>query len=111
MEEDISTLHVLIFGPFETPYEGGFFHFVLRCPPSYPFRPPRVRLMTTGDGAVRFNPNLYANGKVNRPPLPPSTNVYRSPFKYAPIFTPNATPPALVFFIHISVELFTLFFL
>ena len=64
MDEDISSIHVLISGPFETPYEGGFFHFVIRCPPSYPFHPPRVRLMTTGDGAVRFNPNLYASGKV-----------------------------------------------
>ncbi len=37
-EEDISTIHVLISGPFETPYEGGFFHFVVRCPPNYPFK-------------------------------------------------------------------------
>eukprot|EP00731_Ephydatia_muelleri_P032698 Em0024g242a len=26
--------------------------------------PPRVRLLTTGGGTVRFNPNLYPNGKV-----------------------------------------------
>lgn len=63
-EDDICTIHALISGPFETPYEGGFFYFILRCPPDYPFSPPRVRLMTTGRGTVRFNPNLYQNGKV-----------------------------------------------
>jgi ubiquitin-conjugating enzyme E2 Z len=54
----------MITGPFDTPYEGGFFYFVIRCPPDYPIRPPRVKLMTTGQGQVRFNPNLYKNGKV-----------------------------------------------
>lgn len=39
-------------------------NYVLRFPPNYPFRPPRVRLMTTSNGTVRFNPNLYKNGKV-----------------------------------------------
>ncbi|GBG25451.1 Ubiquitin-conjugating enzyme E2 Z [Hondaea fermentalgiana] len=27
-------------------------------------KPPKVQSMTTGNGLVRFNPNLYANGKV-----------------------------------------------
>lgn len=57
-------LHVLITGPFDTPYEGGFFHFQLRFPPNYPLASPRMRFMTTGGGTVRFNPNLYHNGKV-----------------------------------------------
>ena len=54
----------LITGPFATPYEGGFFLFELRMPNDYPHRPPRVKLLTTGGGRVRFNPNLYACGKV-----------------------------------------------
>lgn len=57
-------IHALITGPFDTPYEGGFFYFLIRCPPDYPIRPPRVKLETTGNGRVRFNPNLYRNGKV-----------------------------------------------
>jgi ubiquitin-conjugating enzyme E2 Z len=61
---DMTTVHALITGPFDTPYEGGFFYFVIRCPPDYPIRAPRVKLMTTGEGRVRFNPNLYKNGKV-----------------------------------------------
>ena len=60
----VSQLHALITGPFDTPYEGGLFHFVIRFPPNYPLVPPRVAFMTTGGGTVRFNPNLYRNGKV-----------------------------------------------
>lgn len=63
-ESDITIVHALITGAFETPYEGGFFYFILRCPPDYPLRPPKVKLMTTGGGDVRFNPNLYKSGKV-----------------------------------------------
>ncbi|XP_061192388.1 ubiquitin-conjugating enzyme E2 Z-like [Saccostrea echinata] len=63
-KEDMTVIHALITGPFDTPYEGGFFYFIIRCPPDYPIRPPRVKLMTTGDNQVRFNPNLYKNGKV-----------------------------------------------
>lgn len=63
-KDDITKLHALLTGPFDTPYEGGFFYFLIRCPPDYPIRAPRVRLMTTGEGTVRFNPNLYKNGKV-----------------------------------------------
>lgn len=62
--ENITKIHALIIGPFDTPYEGGFFYFLIRCPPDYPIRPPRCRLMTTGNNTVRFNPNLYRNGKV-----------------------------------------------
>ncbi|XP_070546145.1 ubiquitin-conjugating enzyme E2 Z-like [Ptychodera flava] len=63
-KDDITKVHALITGPFDTPYEGGFSHFLIRFPPDYPIRPPRVKLITTGDGKVRFNPNLYRNGKV-----------------------------------------------
>ncbi|KAL8570196.1 ubiquitin-conjugating enzyme E2 Ze [Nucella lapillus] len=63
-KDDITKLHALLTGPFDTPYEGGFFYFLIKCPPDYPIRPPRVRLMTTGNGMVRFNPNLYKCGKV-----------------------------------------------
>lgn len=61
---DAALVHALLIGLEDTPYEGGLFHFVLRCPSDYPYRPPRVKLCTTGHGTVRFNPNLYANGKV-----------------------------------------------
>lgn len=63
-ENDLTKIHAIISGPPDTPYEGGFFYFFIRVPPTYPLLPPRVKLMTTGHGCVRFNPNLYANGKV-----------------------------------------------
>ncbi|CAM9428905.1 unnamed protein product [Scytosiphon promiscuus] len=63
-EDLVTVVHALVTGPFDTPYEGGFYYFVLHCPDDYPHSPPRVRLMTTGGGTVRFNPNLYADGKV-----------------------------------------------
>eukprot|EP00752_Nemacystus_decipiens_P008465 g7565.t2 len=63
-EDLVTVVHALVTGPFDTPYEGGFYYFVLHCPDDYPHNPPRVRLLTTGGGKVRFNPNLYANGKV-----------------------------------------------
>lgn len=47
-----------------SPYDGGCFLFDLYCPPSYPQVPPKVSLMTTGGGTVRFNPNLYTDGYV-----------------------------------------------
>lgn len=63
-EEDMTKIHALVTGPFDTPYEGGFFYFLIRCPPNYPIAAPKVKLMTTSDGTVRFNPNFYKNGKV-----------------------------------------------
>ncbi|KAH6936418.1 hypothetical protein HPB50_016968 [Hyalomma asiaticum] len=37
----------------------------MQCLPEYHFEPPRVRLMNTGGGCVRFSPNLHATGMVN----------------------------------------------
>jgi hypothetical protein len=40
------------------------FTFDLYLPPQYPDVPPKVQFLTTGGGHVRFNPNLYSDGKV-----------------------------------------------
>eukprot|EP01033_Poteriospumella_lacustris_P012073 gene12074-8626_t len=48
----------------DCPYFGGVFVFHVLIPPRYPQAPPAVRLVTTDGGRVRFNPNLYACGKV-----------------------------------------------
>jgi ubiquitin-protein ligase len=42
----------------------GCFVFDILLPPNYPDSPPKFQLLTTGGGKVRFNPNLYADGKV-----------------------------------------------
>jgi ubiquitin-protein ligase len=62
-EKNIYQLKILIIGDKSTPYYGGFFMFELEFPDNYPHQPPKVKFLTT-DGIVRFNPNLYANGKV-----------------------------------------------
>eukprot|EP01117_Protostelium_nocturnum_P002171 TRINITY_DN1280_c0_g1_i4.p1 TRINITY_DN1280_c0_g1~~TRINITY_DN1280_c0_g1_i4.p1 ORF type:complete len:882 (-),score=332.81 TRINITY_DN1280_c0_g1_i4:226-2871(-) len=63
-EEDITHIDALIVGPPDTPYQDGFFHFDMVFPSDYPWKSPAVQLVTTDNGAVRFNPNLYACGKV-----------------------------------------------
>ncbi|KZT27605.1 hypothetical protein NEOLEDRAFT_1176617 [Neolentinus lepideus HHB14362 ss-1] len=57
-------IKIMIAGPEKTPYEGGLFEFDCFMPLEYPHKPPLVHLRTTGGGRVRFNPNLYAQGKV-----------------------------------------------
>jgi baculoviral IAP repeat-containing protein 6 len=54
----------MITGPDETPYANGCFFFDIMIPPTYPQVSPKVQFLTTGGGAVRFNPNLYNCGKV-----------------------------------------------
>jgi len=54
----------LVSGPVDTPYAYGLYLFDIVCGESFPQTPPSVHIMTTGDGAVRFNPNLYSDGYV-----------------------------------------------
>lgn len=63
-ESNVTLVHALIIGPPDTPYENGFFYFIVVFPTDYPIMPPKVKLMTTGGSQVRFNPNLYKDGKV-----------------------------------------------
>ena len=58
-------VQVLITGPADTPYANGCFVFDIFFPPGYPNHPMLVNLETTGHRTVRFNPNLYADGKVH----------------------------------------------
>jgi ubiquitin-protein ligase len=48
----------------DCPYYGGFYVFDIFIPDEYPQVNPKVQFKTTGNGSVRFNPNLYACGKV-----------------------------------------------
>ena len=63
-EEKVNEIRFLIIGPAGTPYENGCFEFEMIIGYDYPDKPPNVQIMTTGSGSVRFNPNLYNNGKV-----------------------------------------------
>jgi ubiquitin-protein ligase len=57
-------MKAIIIGPAGTPYENGIFDFDIACDENFPQAPPQVQFKTTGGGQARFNPNLYADGKV-----------------------------------------------
>ncbi|WEW58598.1 ubiquitin-conjugating enzyme [Emydomyces testavorans] len=63
-EEDIRHVKAMIIGPAGTPYEFGFFEFTIEFPKDYPASPPKVESVTTNGGRCRFNPNIYACGKI-----------------------------------------------
>jgi ubiquitin-protein ligase len=51
-------------GSKDTPYSNGAFLFDLYCDDTYPNSAPKMTIITTGNGKIRFNPNLYPDGKV-----------------------------------------------
>jgi ubiquitin-protein ligase len=61
--DNIKKGYALIIGPQDTIYSHGMYFFEFNYPDDYPFSPPKLTYLTNGDG-VRFNPNLYRNGKV-----------------------------------------------
>lgn len=63
-DDDVRQLRALIVGPPDTPYEFGFFEFQVKFPKEYPIKSPSVICITTNGGQTRFNPNIYAQGKV-----------------------------------------------
>ena len=63
-ENNICLFKLLFIPDSTTPYAYGFFEFDLFIPGDYPNSPPKIKFLTTGNGKVRFNPNLYNCGKV-----------------------------------------------
>ncbi|KAL0949942.1 hypothetical protein HGRIS_009968 [Hohenbuehelia grisea] len=63
-ETRVDVIKALITGPEGTPYYNGCYLFDIFLGPSYNQAPPSVKYMTTNGGKFRFNPNLYADGKV-----------------------------------------------
>lgn len=61
---DVRHVRALIVGPPDTPYEFGFFEFTVKFGREYPTKAPSVLAITTNGGRTRFNPNIYAAGKV-----------------------------------------------
>lgn len=63
-KQRVDMMKALIVGSSNTPYAHGCYEFDIFCDNKYPNESPKMNLMTTGAGSVRFNPNLYACGKV-----------------------------------------------
>lgn len=60
----VDVMKCLVMGAAGTPYAHGAYVFDVYFGEDYPNGPPKCNLETTGAGKVRFNPNLYACGKV-----------------------------------------------
>ena len=63
-EQNIQLYKILIIPDESTPYAYGFYEFDLYIPSDYPHTVPQMKFLTTDGGKIRFNPNLYNNGKV-----------------------------------------------
>lgn len=62
-EKLFNKIMFLIIGAENTPYANGAFQFNLEISANYPQIPPKCEILT-GRENVRFNPNLYQDGKV-----------------------------------------------
>jgi ubiquitin-conjugating enzyme E2 G1 len=58
-DTDIYEWDVIIMGPDETPYQGGFFRARITFPVEYPNQPPTMRFLSD-----MFHPNVHQDGKV-----------------------------------------------
>ena len=57
--EDIMLWEATIFGPEDTPYQGGKFKLQIKFTTEYPVKPPSVKFISK-----MFHPNIYRDGKV-----------------------------------------------
>ena len=63
-ESRMDIMRALIVPGETTPYANGMFTFDIFLPKEYPNVPPKVQFLTTDGGRIRFNPNLYIDGRV-----------------------------------------------
>ena len=62
-EDNILKGYALLIINNKSPYQYGNYLFEFNFPNNYPFSPPTLKYLTN-DGNMRFNPNLYIDGKV-----------------------------------------------
>ncbi|KAH6920614.1 hypothetical protein HPB50_028399 [Hyalomma asiaticum] len=64
VEMTTAKIDKLMLGPPGTPYEGGFFQLLMKCPSKYSNSAPRFGVTAADAGCVRFLPNLRENDEV-----------------------------------------------
>ena len=62
---NIKEWHYCFEGPKDTPYEGGFYHGLLKFPAEYPFKPPAI-FMYTPNGRYKQNERIWWASKISR---------------------------------------------
>ncbi|KAI4343847.1 hypothetical protein L6164_011148 [Bauhinia variegata] len=58
-DNNIMLWNAVIFGPDDTPWDGGTFKLTLQITEDYPNKPPNVRFVSR-----MFHPNIYADGSI-----------------------------------------------
>lgn len=58
-EQNLFKWEGFLFGPTDTPFQGGVFKISIIFSPEYPIKPPSVKFVT-----VPYHPNVYANGDI-----------------------------------------------
>jgi len=59
VQDDIMSWTAVMFGPDDTPWEGGTFQLEVTFTEEFPTKPPHVRFVTK-----MFHPNIYNNGEI-----------------------------------------------
>ena len=58
-DDNIFEWDAQIYGPKNTPYEGGIFNLHILYPPNYPFKPPKINFKTKV-----YHPNIDSSGNI-----------------------------------------------
>lgn len=58
-DNNIYQWNAMIYGPSETPYEGGIFKLNIIYPQTYPFKPPKINFITKV-----YHPNIDTSGNI-----------------------------------------------